>query len=707
MKKKAIEKIPYLGLKKLSRKKDVKYIGITEIRIVGHERHLFLEVYRNKKESRETPLVRIVLAKKDFGTYWPEKEEWTRQKIKPDSCYGRVIWGEEHPTWEQEKKENILQSTEDLERIKKFCKANVYDKEHWWEYIYEHEDDIVITERQNRKHKAYMRRQEALADRMTHTKELPEKEILDRADRLYFHNQHYLYYKKHGCWAHIACSKCGGVTDARWKSGISYESQFQSWTEEPREGHYGTCPMCGARGEYKCQGKVKGTHDKYIHLFLGQKYKENGMVIRYVEVGKKWTLGFICGDKGPEMYNASEELFGVEIARAYFEPGKKVQIDYHKHNPYTGKDFWDDCNLYGTANIAIGAGLIMSETYEEMKGTIFQYSALQEYAKNVREVNPIDYLERYSQTPQIEVLVKMGLTDVVEKLVKCYYGIVADENARRPDQFLGIRRERVKQLIRKQGDIELLETMQMEKRQNQRWTDEQVEHLTETGLRGDQVELALKYMTMQKLLNRIERYAGCEYGSDCSRALAQIRHTATTYADYLHMRESLGYDLNNTVYQHPQNLAEEHMKMLMQADKEKEDKHLGEVTEKYPNIRHDYKKLRKKYFYEDDRYIIRPARSAEEIVMEGRMLHHCVGGAGYLNKHNTGQTHILMLRFKDTPDIPYITVEIDAKIPRILQWYGDKDKKPDKKNMQSWLNTWLMKLKTGTLTETIQSAAIA
>lgn len=474
MKKKAIEKIPYFGLKKTSRKKDVKYIGVTAVKIVGHEKHLFLEVYRNKKESKEIPMVRIVLTKKDFGTYWPEKEEWTRQKIKPDSCYGRVIWGEEHPTWEREKKENILQSTEDLERIKKFCKANVYNEEHWWEYIYKHEDDIVTTARRNREHKAYMRRQEALADRMAHTKELPEKEILDRADRLYFHNQHYLYYKKHGCWAHIACSKCGGVTDARWKSGISYESQFQRWTEEPREGHYGTCPMCGARGEYKCQGKVKGTCDKYINLFLGQKYKENGMVMRYVEVGKKWTLGFICGDKGPEMYNASEELSGVEIARAYFEPGKKVQIDYHKHDPYMGKDFWDDCNLYGMANIPIGAGLIMSETYEEMKGTIFQYSALQEYAKSVREVNPIDYLERYSQTPQIEVLVKMGLTDVVEKLVKCYYGIVADENARRPDQFLGIRKERVKQLIRKKGDTHLLGVMQMEKRQGQNWTDEQV-----------------------------------------------------------------------------------------------------------------------------------------------------------------------------------------------------------------------------------------
>lgn len=80
MKKKAIEKIPYFGLKKTSRKKDVKYIGVTAVKIVGHEKHLFLEVYRNKKESKEMPMVRIVLTKKDFGTYWPEKEEWTRQK---------------------------------------------------------------------------------------------------------------------------------------------------------------------------------------------------------------------------------------------------------------------------------------------------------------------------------------------------------------------------------------------------------------------------------------------------------------------------------------------------------------------------------------------------------------------------------------------------------------------------------------------------
>ena len=195
MKKKAIEKIPYLGLKKTSRKKEVKYIGVTAAKIVGHEKHLFLEVYRNHKESKDTPAVRIVLTKKDFGTYWPEREEWTRQKVKTDSYYGGLIWAERSDTWRAEK-ENVLQSTEDLERIKKFCKATVYNESHWWQYIYRHEDDIVITARRNRERRKYMRRQEALADRMAHTEELPETKILERANRVYFQNEHYLYYKK-------------------------------------------------------------------------------------------------------------------------------------------------------------------------------------------------------------------------------------------------------------------------------------------------------------------------------------------------------------------------------------------------------------------------------------------------------------------------------------------------------------------------------
>lgn len=647
MKKKAIERIPYIGLKKNIRPKTVKYIGITAIRIVGHEKHLFLEVYRNAKNQAE-----------------PEKQ-------------------------------NILQSPEDLERIKKFCKGvEVWNSPKWWKYIYRYEQNISITARRKAEDRRYERRQNALNDRISHTKELPEEEILKTADSLYFHHAHYLYYKKRGCFAQIACSKCGGVTTARWKAGVSFESQFQCGIEEPREGQTGTCPLCGAHGEYKCQGKVKGYHSKSIHLFLGQKYKERGgMVLRYIEVTKAWRLGLIEGKNGTEMLNSSEELSGVEIARAYFEPGKKLQIDYHKHDLYDGKDFWDDCNLYGNANITIREAPILEETYQEMEGTIFQYSALKEYTAAVREaVNPISYFERYQQTPQIEVLVKLGLIGVVKELIRYRYGIVTDQDARRPDKFLGIRKESVKQLITAEGDPGILNTMQMEKRMQQVWTGEQIEHLTETGLGRGQIETAIRYMSLQKLLNRIEKYSGCEYGTKCSGAEQKIRSTATTYADYLNMRQSLGYDLNNTIYQHPRNLEEAHDEMVRESHKEEIDKRLNEVAIRFPDIQSRYRELRKKYFYEDDEYLIRPARSAEEIVMEGRTLHHCVGGDTYLRRHDRGESYILMLRDKKQPERPYITVEIDSRKSSIRQWYGAHDRKPDQKNMQRWLNQYLRQL---------------
>lgn len=698
MRKKEIEKIPYLGLKKISRKEDVKYIGVTAVKIVGNKKHLFLEVYKNEEESKRVPVVRIVLAKKEFWNYFPAAEQWTRQKVEENGGYGKLIWAEEYSSRVEKEEENILQSAEDLERIKEFCKVKipVYYETRWWEYIYGHEDDLVTVARIDREHRKFVRRQEALKDRMTHTAKLPEKRILEYADRMYFRNEHYLYYKKRGNWAKIACSKCGGVTDARWKDGISYESQLQKHTEEPREGKSGKCPMCGVVGTYKCQGKVKGKDSRKIHLFLGQKYKEDGAVMRYMEVEKTWTRGFIKEDGGPEMYNALEELSGVEVARAYFEPGKKVQIDYHKHDWYRNEDFWDDCNLYGLANIDIRPAPIMPETYEELKNTIFRYSGLKEYAAQVKEVNPIRYLQTYQQTPQMEMLAKMGLNETAQAINDGRVGIIVDASAKRLDAFLGIRAERVKKLIEGKGNLRLLRVLQIEKSLEQHWTEEQVDHLRETGLDIAQIAFAMNYMTIQKLLNRIEKYAGCEYGTNCIRATNNIRNTAIMYLDYLAMREKRGYDLNNSVYQQPRDLRGAHAQMVAETTREEVKKRLKETEEKYPNIKKRYRSLRKEYCYKDATYLIRPARSAEEIVMEGRILHHCVGGDDYLSKHNEGKSYILMLRFRKEPETPYITVEINPELKEIVQWYGEKDTKPDKENIQSWLDAWL---KSGTLQE--------
>lgn len=700
MKKKAIEKIPYLTLTKVSRRKGTEYVGVTANKIVGHEKHLFLEIYKNTKDTKDVPVVRIVLTKKDFGNYFPGEDKWTRAKIVPGVWYAAsaLLW---EPTsrrkWDDTKKANILRTSADLDRIKEMCKAKVWDESRWWEYIDRHEDDVETAERFKAEKRRRERRKAALEDRQAHTEKLPEKLILDRADKEYFQEKHYLYYKKRGSFAAVACTKCGGVSEGKWKRGMSYEEQFRKHIEEPREGNYGTCPMCKARGEYKCAGKQKGKHREKKYMFLGQQYKESGLVMRYIQVEKVWRVGFFAGEKEPELYNAEERLEGVEIARAYFEDGKAIQIDYNKNNPYTGKDFWDDCNLYGLAKIGIRDGYILRETYPELQKTMFRYCAMQEYGRKKIMFNPIDYLERYQETPQIEMLVKMGLTGIVDELVRYRYGIVKDPSANRLDEFLGIKKSRVKQLIKERGDIRMLGALQMEHSLEAAWTDEQLEKIAVIGLNVSTIADAMEYMSMQQLLNRIERYAGCTYDAYNGRSLDQLRHIATTYTDYLRMRKARGYDMTNTVYLLPKDLNAAHAKMIEEINREALEKRLAEVMEKYQNIKKNYRRLREKYYYADETMLIRPARSAREIVLEGRTLNHCVGDNMYLDKHNKGKSYILFLRYKSEPDIPYITVEIDANTGIIHQWYGANDKKPDEENMQEWLDGYMQRLRSGEL----------
>ena len=228
MKKKAIEKIAFLGLPKTSRKKDAKFIGRTAIKIVDHEQHFFLEVYKNNKAHREVPVVRIVVTKKDFGTYFPAEGRWSRAKIRSDEYRTVLIWGDKSIDGQMMRNRNILHSPDDMERIKRFFKdTKIWIEENWWEYINLAEDHIACEERNKTRARKYERRQQALQDRIDNTPKLPEQEILSWADKNLFKTKHFLYYKKKGSRATICCSACGGVSEGRWRAGDTYESQFE------------------------------------------------------------------------------------------------------------------------------------------------------------------------------------------------------------------------------------------------------------------------------------------------------------------------------------------------------------------------------------------------------------------------------------------------------------------------------------------------
>lgn len=78
-----------------------------------------------------------------------------------------------------------------------------------------------------------------------------------------------------------------------------------------------------------------------------------------------------------------------------------------------------------------------------------------------------------------------------------------------------------------------------------------------------------------------------------------------------------------------------------------------------------------KYETEIDDYAFVIPKKLNELIIEGKKLHHCVGGSGYLEKHKTGQTTIVFVRDKNAINEPLCTLEF--RNGKIIQLQGKRN----------------------------------
>lgn len=670
MKRKAIEKVPYLTGKKCQ-KRSKKFVAAVAIKKIENEMHLFLEIYENKKDKLQVPDYRFVYTKKEWSYYCPQSGKWSAGRIIKERW--KLRWSQPGKYYEQD----TFITEKDIEKIKNFSKKKIWNENDWWEYLTRLEDDINY-DRWKRK---MDKRQERLDERCSNVPEIPEGFENWYRDIL-FQGVNFIYYKRKGRFATFHCSHCGKSYTYATQRLDTFEGQFEHVVDIPKRGSRARCELCDTEGTYKTAGTMKTVYGLEKMCYVGQPYKEKGAIIRYFAIEKYFAIG------RPEQYSCTE------IARNYFEEGKEKITDYHLYSGWTGKSDWYDHNIGGMgAQITQKEAAVYPSTFEELKGTVLQHTGAQEYLKDYEKVPLVAYIEKYMKYPCMEMFAKLRLHRLMNQILE-YSGVrfIKNENATKPEDLLGIKKERMKMLFSYHGDTDLLEAFQRERELGANWTEEQCLNLMEINPNWGQLETALRFMTIQKFLNRVQKYAGVSFEEATGCAVGQLKHATITYLDYLQMRFAMEHDLTNSIIQYPRDIEAAHREMVLEVNKEEMDKRLAEVKIKYPNIRKRYRKLLNQYFYEDEKMVIRPARSAEEIVMEGRLLHHCVGGEhqSYLRNHEEGRRFVLVLRHRSMPDTPYITVEIQDN--RIIQWYGKGDKKPDQKEIQKWLDIYVARL---------------
>ena len=312
------------------------------------------------------------------------------------------------------------------------------------------------------------------------------------------------------------------------------------------------------------------------------------------------------------------------------------------------------------------------------------------------ECGLIRYYIAAARYPDFEMIIKMGLTEYAYNLVE-NISVNPNPRGRTIEDRLRINKNRIKDLVAYKGEKKTLMLYQMERRVGAHWTKEEISILEELRdstytLDWEKVSHVLKFASPVRIKNyMVKQNIWMPEDPNTWQERQRRQDLRREYFDYIRMRLDQGYDLTNDIFLFPADFVRRRDEMILQAERQKMDKRKKEVLEKFPRIKSKYKSLADKYSAAAGDLIIRPAKDAAEIVEEGRILHHCVGGDNYLLSHNNGRSFILFLRDIKAKDVPLITVEIRGET--VLQWYGAYDKKPNEKLINAWLKTYTKELK--------------
>lgn len=472
------------------------------------------------------------------------------------------------------------------------------------------------------------------------------------------------------------------------------------------------CPWCGARAAVKeiCYTGGRKNLWEFRRVLALRQWR-----------GALWACAYEC-TKSYGCVEQSTDGPDIKLLRIYrFRPGEAecAARDYgwysngpiqHYHcqtAPGKGKNLWKTerpfgrCNEYGLGYETIGM--------EEIGKSVFRYCGVEKVGLSDEVTRTLTACCFYPR--QIEFLMKCGMEDAVKDLVangrKNAAAIHWD--AETPAEFLGVKPRELRWL-QEAGKYswERVEALGLYRRQKGKSALADCLRFAQILMNGNKQKMLLKRMrahgvSIGKLLRYMDKHC-LKKRTLCSALDA--------YVDYLLAAEGVGLDLNNPIFLMPRDFEEKHDQVtaawsavLAERRRREEKKRRAEAAEarrkELEKFQERIKNLARRYTYTDGELLVRPAVNAEEIVREGKLLHHCVGG--YADRHISGATTILFLRQRSAPGKPLCTIEVNGNTIRQIHGWDDErsacednpQRKDPRKLYGAFLDEWLEWLEGG------------
>lgn len=465
----------------------------------------------------------------------------------------------------------------------------------------------------------------------------------------------YLFYKPAGRnRRRFFCTACQGI----YELGRDSVGQYEQAVMKGSHLSFQICPNCfnnatlASLGRYRSGASLCETH--------------NILYFRNTEEG----LYAVAGHAGLDYDITNQDhpwptLYLFEQNIYFFGPeGERAEWRYRTHYDYDHNVGWhvlnsgfelmrnikEPFNPIGAMgyNPGYDGGYYVFGTDEIYKSPFTKYCAYEYYDHRFEEGAYIrglmTYLGEYSKSPALEMVAKLKMHDIISDIIYegRNNGRYVNWKAKSPDRFLKLSKEETRIYLKHGCTLhELIAWKESGKK-------EPLEEYIFMGkaFGGQEYRAAAEAIccrlgiTLKQLYQYLAKQKG---GKGVVLSLFQL------WKDYIDNCEKLKYDLKEQTVMFPKNLVERH-DMAAAAVTYQQDAELNKA------YRRRYRTLKKKYEFE--RYGVRIVipNTASEIVKEGNALKHCVGG--YADRHMRGAVTILFLRKAQSPDEPYVTIEM-------------------------------------------------
>ena len=506
------------------------------------------------------------------------------------------------------------------------------------------------------------------------------------------------------CREHITVGNGYGEQDLRRAMWEPHQREPKNrWDERAKPSM--NCPLCGK--------PVIVKELRYTGRRENLSYYKRALVLRWYK-GALWARAYDCS----KHYTAGYDLAGKPVCKLVgvyrFRPGmvEETARPWYGDIPFRSivtqdgpltKGKWNIHSPFA-ANAEYGVGYDVIGLDEVQKSPL-RYCCREEF--DVPQYRLLEFLTACCFYPrQIEMLFKAGMGDVVQDLVRrgVKHAAVIDWNNENPAKIFGLNRQELKIFLETNRDIEILE---LHKRLKGRVAITVCAEWMGMGLDIRRTfQQAKKWgLAPERLIRYLAGNVGCVRYGGMSEALR-------IWEDYTTAAEATGYPLHRENILLPKDLgkahdeaAKKHQAVLQRQREQMEQQLRKEELERIAAANAAYEerreKLNQKYGFELDGLLIRAPISRAEVLDEGRVLKHCVGG--YAERHVQGKTTILFMRRVTKPNEPWLTIEMNGE--RLVQIHGYRNEgihtmegrfAPDPREVyREFLDTWLDWLKKG------------